>query len=101
MEAEARTQTAFRLKDTLLLRLKQQARKEKRSLNSLVEESLESVTGLRITYPRLPENFTPSEEALGFAVDCGLDDRYRGQRAAEQAAMDKRILQERLEEKYG
>ena len=45
METVARTQTAFRLKDSLLERLKWRAKREKKSVNAFVEEVLEEKVG--------------------------------------------------------
>ena len=50
METVARTQTAFRLKNSLLERIKWNARREHKSLNAYVEDLLEEQVG------RVPQN---------------------------------------------
>lgn len=45
MEAVARTQTAFRIKNGLLERLKWKAKKANKSLNSYVEDLIEEDVG--------------------------------------------------------
>lgn len=67
METTARTQTAFRFSNNLLERLKRNARKEHRSLNSYVEQTLEKALGP--AFPKLPPDFTVSDEILGLMAD--------------------------------
>ena len=55
-----RVQTAFRLPVSLLERLKRQAQREGRSLNSYVERILEEEVAL--DFPRLPKDYVISEE---------------------------------------
>ena len=64
METVPRTQTAFRLKDTLLERLKWQAKKEHKSLNTLVEETLEDRWGRELVFPKLPPEFFEQAKEL-------------------------------------
>lgn len=102
MATVARTQTAFRLKDSLLERLKWNARKAGKSLNRYVEDSLEEVVGRELKFPKLTEDFHASKEALDFAVKgCRLPEIYRGKDGYEQAALDKEVLAQALWEKYG
>ena len=101
MDAVARTQTAFRLKDSLIIRLKHQARKENRSLNNLVEETLEKAVGREIEFPTLPspeelEDFMKAWPSAGTSMPEG----YQGKTAAEQAELDKKLLADILWEKY-
>ena len=97
-----RTQTAFRLKDSLLERLKMQARRANKSLNSFVEETLEEKVGREIVFPKLPpEFFEQSRELERFAVEgFVIAEEYRGKTAAEQAELDKKNLMEALYEKH-
>ena len=55
-----RIQTAFRLRPELLERIKYHAAREKKSVNSYVEEILERET--RPVIPKFPPNFEVSEE---------------------------------------
>lgn len=64
METVARTQTAFRIKDSLLERIKWQAKKEQKSVNAFVEEILEEKVGTELVFPKLPQDFKVSEEIL-------------------------------------
>lgn len=102
METVPRTQTAFRLKDTLLERLKWQAKKEHKSLNTLVEETLEDRWGRELVFPKLPpEFFEQAKELDRFALKGKLPKEYEGLDASDQVEMDKQILLEALLEKYG
>ena len=102
METEARTQTAFRLKDSLLERLKWQAKREKKSLNAFVEEVLEEKVGRELVFPKLPpEFFEKSKELERFALKgTKLSKEYEGLDASEYPEMDKRLLADALYEKY-
>jgi len=102
METEARTQTAFRLKDSLLERLKWQAKREKKSLNAFVEEVLEEKVGRELVFPKLPpEFFEKSKELERFALKgTKLPKEYEGLDASEYPEMDKRLLADALYEKY-
>ena len=102
MSTVPRTQTAFRLKNDLLERLKVNARKQNKSLNNYVEEVLEKDAPSTLEFPRLTkEDLVISEEAKSFAIFCELPERYKGLTAAEQAEMDKQVKLEVLLEKYG
>lgn len=99
-----RTQTAFRLKDSLLERLKMQARRANKSLNNFVEETLEEKVGREIVFPKLPPEFFEEARELGerFVIKGAiLAPEYEGLDAYEQAEMDKKVLMEALCEKYG
>ena len=102
METVARTQTAFRLKDGLLERLKWQAKREKKSLNAFVEEVLEEKVGRELVFPKLPpEFFEKSKELERFALKgTKLPKEYEGLDASEYPEMDKRLLADALYEKY-
>lgn len=59
----SKIQTGLRFSPPLILRLKTEARKNKKSFNGYVEDLLESVTAP--TFPKLKrEDFIPSEEIL-------------------------------------
>ena len=102
METVARTQTAFRLKDGLLERLKWQEKREKKSLNAFVEEVLEEKVGRELVFPKLPpEFFEKSKELERFALKgTKLPKEYEGLDASEYPEMDKRLLADALYEKY-
>ena len=76
---ERKVQTAFRLSESLVMRLKLRAKREERSVNSLVEEALEKYYPSELVWPkivgpveispevlalRLPEGFNFSEEEI-------------------------------------
>ncbi len=102
METEARTQTAFRLKDSLLERMKWNARREHKSLNAYVEDLLEEQVGREVVFPKLPpEFFEKSKELERFALKgTKLSKEYEGLDASEYPEMDKRLLADALYEKY-
>lgn len=102
METVARTQTAFRLKDSLLERMKWNARREHKSLNAYVEDLLEEQVGREVVFPKLPpEFFEKSVELERFAVK-GLyhPKEYEGKDGFEQAELDKKYLLEALYEEH-
>ena len=103
MSTIPRTQTAFRLKNDLLERIKVNARRQNKSLNSFVEDVLEREVPPSIIFPKLTkEDLVISEEAKSFTIlNGGLPDSYKGLTAEEQAAMDNQIKLEALIEKYG
>ena len=102
METIARTQTAFRLKDSLLERMKWNARREHKSLNAYVEDLLEEQVGREVVFPKLPpEFFEKSKELERFALKgTKLPKEYEGLDASEYPEMDKRLLADALYEKY-
>ncbi len=102
METVARTQTAFRLKDSLLERMKWNARREHKSLNAYVEDLLEEQVGREVVFPKLPpEFFEKSKELERFALKgTKLPKEYEGLDASEYPEMDKRLLADALYEKY-
>jgi hypothetical protein len=102
METVARTQTAFRLKDSLLERMKWNARREHKSLNAYVEDLLEEQIGREVVFPKLPpEFFEKSKELERFALKgTKLPKEYEGLDASEYPEMDKRLLADALYEKY-
>lgn len=57
----AKVQTAFRLEESLLLRLKRKAKKEQKSLNSLVEEALCSIAPAEPEFPKLKHGLEVSD----------------------------------------
>lgn len=102
METVARTQTAFRLKNSLLERIKWNARREHKSLNAYVEDLLEEQVGREIVFPKMPpEFFEKSKELERFALKGSkLPKEYEGLDPDEYAEMDKQILADALYEKY-
>ena len=102
METVARTQTAFRLKNSLLERIKWNARREHKSLNAYVEDLLEEQVGREIMFPKMPpEFFEKSKELERFALKGSkLPKEYEGLDPDEYAEMDKQILADALYEKY-
>ena len=63
----SRIQTVLRLQPELMARVKRNARREKRSFNSYIEQILDRAT--RLDEPVLPPDFAVSEEILG--MRCG------------------------------
>ena len=104
MGAVPRTQTAFRLKNSLLERLKWEAKKANKSLNSFVEEKLEAQVGRELVFPKVTGEWLEKArvEAEKYVLkDFVMPEEYRGKTAAEQAELDKKYLMEALWEKYG
>ena len=93
-----RVQTAFRLNRNLVERLKRNAEKERRSLNSYVEGLLEKAT--KPEFPHLPPDFVVSDEILSLRSNIIVPPEYIAKDAAEQAEIDKRLKLEYLMEKY-
>lgn len=62
MEATPRIQTAFRLRQDVLSRVKREARRKGMSVNAYVEETLERES--RVEWPKLPKDFKVSDEIL-------------------------------------
>ena len=61
-----RIQTAFRLPQELLARVKKEAARKDLSVNAYVEEVLDRET--RIDWPKLPKDFDISQEILDFQI---------------------------------
>ena len=63
-----KVQTAFRLDEGLLRRAKLRAKREKRSLNSMVEEALEKMCPAELEWPKvkIPKEISPEIRALAF-----------------------------------
>ncbi|MBP5302296.1 MAG: toxin-antitoxin system HicB family antitoxin [Bacteroidales bacterium] len=61
-----RIQTVLRLSPELMERVKRNARKQKCSFNSYVEQVLDQAT--EQSFPSLPEDFKVSEEVLGLCM---------------------------------
>lgn len=104
MEAVPRTQTAFRLKDSLLNRLKWEAKRQKKSVNTLVEEVLEREVGTEIRYPKVTPEFMEAARKIAeqFVLkDAKLPKEYEGLDGYEQAALDKEFIRRAKCEKYG
>lgn len=59
---EARVQTAFRLRASVLARSKREAERRGLSLNAYVDELLDRET--RVEWPRLPKDYKVSQEIL-------------------------------------
>lgn len=66
MEAIPRIQTAFRLRQDVLSGVKREAKRRGMSVNAYVEQILERET--RIEWPKLPKNFTASQEILDLQI---------------------------------
>ena len=64
--SERKVQTAFRLRPSLITRLKAQAEREHISLNMFVEDALEK--SVEIEWPKVPKDMKISEEIL--ALQC-------------------------------
>lgn len=58
-----RVQTILRLRPDVMARVKRAAKREKRSVNSFIEDTLDRATGLE--FPKLPPDFKVSDEILG------------------------------------
>lgn len=103
METVPRTQTAFRLKDSLLERIKWREKQEKKSVNAFVEEVLEEEVGQELVFPKLSQEWFEQhrEETERFVLKgAKLLEEYGGLDAFEQAELDKKILADALYEKY-
>ena len=97
METVTRTQTAFRLKDSLLDVLKRNARKAGKSLNAYVEEALEATAEKDFAFPQLPEDFFRANRSFSesFALKgVRLPEEYEGQDSLGQADLDNKIIME-------
>jgi len=66
METIPRIQTAFRLRQDVLSGVKREAKRRGMSVNAYVEQTLERET--RIEWPKLPKNFTASQEILDLQI---------------------------------
>ena len=67
--SEARVQTAFRLRPSLIAKLKREAEKEHESLNSYVESILEK--HVELEWPQITADFKVSDEVLSLACIKG------------------------------
>ena len=97
METVTRTQTAFRLKDSLLDVLKRNARKAGKSLNAYVEEALEATAEKDFAFPQLPEEFFRSNRSFSEAFvlkGVRLPEEYEGQNPFAQAELDNQLIME-------
>lgn len=96
METAVRTQTAFRLKDNLLERLKWNAKRAHKSVNAYVEEILEEIVGgPELVFPAIPSSFFEDNRALAeqFVLKgVRLPKEYEGLDGYEQAAQDEELL---------
>lgn len=104
METVPRTQTAFRLKNSLLNQLKWEAKKQNKSVNTLVEEVLEREVGVEIRYPKVTPEFMEKARKIAeqFVLkDAKLPKEYEGLDAFETAALDKEYIRRAKCEKYG
>ena len=102
METATKTQTAFRIENSILENLKWNAKKAHTSVNALVEDALREKYGRGIVFPKLPpEFFEKSKELERFALKgTKLSKEYEGLDASEYPEMDKRLLADALYEKY-
>ena len=97
METVTRTQTAFRLKDSLLDVLKRNARKAGKSLNAYVEEALEATAERDFAFPQLPEDFFRANRSFSEAFvlkGVRLPKGYKGQDPFTQAELDNQLIME-------
>ena len=97
MDTAIRTQTAFRLNNHLLEKLKRNARKANMSLNAYVEEALEEVAGKDFDFPQLTEEFflKNREFSESFVIQgAQLPKAYEGLDGYGQAEMDDKLLME-------
>ena len=97
METEPRTQTAFRLKDSLLQTLKWKAKKANMSLNAYVEETLEEAAGQELEFPKFSQGFFEENRAYTerfVMTEATLPLDYKGLNAFEQAELDNKLLTE-------
>ena len=97
METANRTQTAFKLKDSLLDVLKRNARKADKSLNAYVEEALEATAEKDFDFPQLPGDFFRSNRSFSesFALKgVRLPKGYEGQDPFTQAELDNQLTME-------
>ena len=97
METVTRTQTAFRLKDSLLDVLKRNARKAGKSLNAYVEEALEATAEKDFAFPQLPEDFFLANRVFSESFmlkDARLPKEYEGQDSFGQAELDNQLITE-------
>ena len=97
MDTVARTQTAFRLSNPLLEKLKRNARKANMSLNAYVEEALEAAAGNDFAFPQLTEDFFRKNRAFTESfvlLDARVPKEYEGLDGCGQAEMDDRLLME-------
>lgn len=97
METVTRTQTAFRLKDSLIEKLKRNARNAGMSLNAYVEEALEATAGRDYAFPQLTEEFFLSNRSFSesFTIkDVRLPKEYEGRNPFDQAELDHQLIME-------
>ena len=71
-----KVQTAFRIEEGLLMRLKLRAKRSNRSLNSLVEEALEKMCPAEFEWPKvkIPDEISPEILALRFPEGFSFTD---------------------------
>lgn len=97
MKTITRTQTAFRLKDSLLDVLKRNARKAGKSLNAYVEEALEATVEKDFAFPKLTEDFFQAnrEFSESFVLKgVRLPKEYKGKDSFAQATLDNQLIME-------
>lgn len=82
--APRKIQTAFRLDEGLLRRAKLRAKREKRSLNSMVEEALEKMCPAELEWPKIkiPKEVSPEIRALAFPRDFTPEEIAEDERLA-------------------
>lgn len=64
-----RVQTILRLPPDLMARVKRASKREKCSVNSFIEKTLDKATGLE--FPKLPSDFKVSDEILNLGFTIG------------------------------
>ena len=101
METATRTQTAFRLKDSLLEKLKWEARRGHLSLNAYVEAVLEESVAEVRKFPKVSQEFFQQNRSVAEDLvlkGVGLPKEYDGLDASDQVSLDKKLLEEVLYE---
>ena len=95
-----RTQTAFRLGNGLLIRLKANARKAKMSLNQYVEGILINNVGQETEYPKIPEAFFDNLPEMEKFSCCRMPGAHSVNEQEDQVEKDNELLTDILCEKY-
>lgn len=103
METPTRTQTAFRLKDSLLESLKWKSKRAHKSMNAFVEEILEEALQENPVFPQVSPSFLQEQRKATerFVLkDATLPETYQNLDEYNQTALDKKLLADARYEKY-
>lgn len=103
METPTRTQTAFRLKDSLLESLKWNSKRAHKSMNAFVEEILEEALQENPVFPQVSPSFLQEQRKATerFVLkDATLPETYQNLDEYNQTALDKKLLADARYEKY-